>query len=608
MAGEGKSVEVAPGYTGVLRLRVIPMTSIKLAAPTLTVAAARTPVKLTGAVKNLPSGTKARFTWLVLREGADTPERCPTPDVTIEVQGGTQATVTVPLDVLEHRLIGKGKVGFEIAPDFLYCPTQTVAPAVIVFNNPLSVSFPDGTAGKRIGSRVRIVPTIGAAFRGAAIRLQVRERDVGDCETATDADLSIAFTWKGGDTSERVWRIGCTAPEGTPVLNYLEDQEDGGYEFDYDLSISSDGQTFVPVIRSEPLLTVPRPKLTSFALSAEETHWWDALAMWMSSTSPNASELPVKLLSAKGSIADLDPELGLPAQISLWMTDAEGKIEPFKDIEATVTVDEDGAFEAELVNFTELTKKEDWARLRAATFFGVLRLSAATTGTKNRTPIRCVLDYDEAQFIPFHEGTGASPLRGTGVCTKGAKIEPVGATADGYNALLKKMEPGSMSQAIERAQVDAKKAQELVPMTKQLGEKYGIPPALALGIASRESGLCRLLDKHGYGDHGNGYGMFQVDKRYHELKGGPDSLEHAEQAMTIWKGNLTTLQAKYPSWTPEQQMAGATAAYNFGSKNVKTRPTDAKSWAQLDDGTTGDDYSRDVWARALWFAESLKWD
>jgi hypothetical protein len=27
----------------------------------------------------------------------------------------------------------------------------------------------------------------------------------------------------------------------------------------------------------------------------------------------------------------------------------------------------------------------------------------------------------------------------------------------------------------------------------------------------------------------------------------------------------------------------------------------------MDDGTAGDDYSRDVWARARWFADNLDW-
>ena len=42
------------------------------------------------------------------------------------------------------------------------------------------------------------------------------------------------------------------------------------------------------------------------------------------------------------------------------------------------------------------------------------------------------------------------------------------------------------------------------------------------------------------------------------------------------------------------------AAYNFGVKNVQT-------WGGLDGGTTHDDYSGDVIARAQWLVSNHKW-
>ena len=186
----------------------------------------------------------------------------------------------------------------------------------------------------------------------------------------------------------------------------------------------------------------------------------------------------------------------------------------------------------------------------------------------------------------------------------GGKLTSVNA-----NAILKKMDPGEMSRAAEEAPIDAAKAQELVPIAKELGDKYGIPPALALGIASRESGFGRHLNEDGYGkyDNGNGYGMYQVDKRYHTPTGGPYSMAHAEQAMGIYKNNLDRISTAHPDWPREQQLAAATAVYNFGYGNARTQPADAASWAKLDDGTAGDDYSRDVWARAQYFADNLQW-
>jgi hypothetical protein len=101
--------------------------------------------------------------------------------------------------------------------------------------------------------------------------------------------------------------------------------------------------------------------------------------------------------------------------------------------------------------------------------------------------------------------------------------------------------------------------------------------------------------------------MFQVDKGYHTPTGGPYSRAHADQAMGIYKEQLTAVQRAHPDWTPAEQMAGAVAGYNFGADDVHTRPSNAASWARMDNGTAGDDYSRDVWARSRWFADNLDW-
>jgi len=118
-----------------------------------------------------------------------------------------------------------------------------------------------------------------------------------------------------------------------------------------------------------------------------------------------------------------------------------------------------------------------------------------------------------------------------------------------------------------------------------------VPPALLAAIASRESRAGSALDSRGFGDHGNGFGLMQVDKRYHSPKGGPFSAGHIDQAAGILKSYLNQVKANHPSWPPEQQLRGAVAAYNSGVSNVRTIKN-------MDVGTTGNDYSNDVWARA----------
>ncbi len=179
------------------------------------------------------------------------------------------------------------------------------------------------------------------------------------------------------------------------------------------------------------------------------------------------------------------------------------------------------------------------------------------------------------------------------------------AAASNPNAILSKYNPTGASEVTARqdglhagpaashkmAETDRARLQKYAPEFAAAGKKYGLPPALLAAIASRESRGGAALDSRGYGDHGNGYGLMQVDKRFHKLEGGPYSTAHIEQAAGILKSDLNAVKKAHPSWPPEQQLRGAVAAYNSGTGNVQTIKG-------MDVGTTGNDYSNDVWARA----------
>lgn len=121
--------------------------------------------------------------------------------------------------------------------------------------------------------------------------------------------------------------------------------------------------------------------------------------------------------------------------------------------------------------------------------------------------------------------------------------------------------------------------------------KYGLPPALLAAIASRESRAGGMLDVNGLGNGGDCFGLMQLDSRYHPPRGGPYSPEHIDQAARVLERLLEDVKAKHPGWPPEQQLRGAVAAYDAGVEIVRTIK-------DMDRGTTGDDYSNDVWARA----------
>jgi soluble lytic murein transglycosylase-like protein len=140
---------------------------------------------------------------------------------------------------------------------------------------------------------------------------------------------------------------------------------------------------------------------------------------------------------------------------------------------------------------------------------------------------------------------------------------------------------------------------------EKLGAKYGVPPAMVLGIMSKESDFGTTLDANGRGDNGHGFGIMQVDDRSHDAVGGPRSYEHMDQAMGIFDSSRKQVAAAHPDWTESQVLAGSLVAYNSGPGNVGTQPSDAAGWASMDRGTTGNDYSRDTWARSQWFADNL---
>jgi soluble lytic murein transglycosylase-like protein len=128
---------------------------------------------------------------------------------------------------------------------------------------------------------------------------------------------------------------------------------------------------------------------------------------------------------------------------------------------------------------------------------------------------------------------------------------------------------------------------ELKDIFVSVGSALILPPELLAAIAWRESCFGKNLDADGFGDNGNGYGIMQVDRRSHQLVGGPASIEHVTQAATILRDMLNIVSRDHADWTHAEQLRGAVAAYNSGPGNVRTI-------AGMDIGTTGNNYSADV--------------
>lgn len=118
-----------------------------------------------------------------------------------------------------------------------------------------------------------------------------------------------------------------------------------------------------------------------------------------------------------------------------------------------------------------------------------------------------------------------------------------------------------------------------------------VPSALLAAICSRETHGRNVV-----GDGGNGIGLMQIDKRYHTFASTKEAMVPEENikygALLLreyW--NAMCSQKDKVCWTYAETLRGAVCAYNSGVKNVRT-------WDKMDQGTTQNDYSADVWERA----------
>ncbi|KAK6480202.1 lysozyme g [Huso huso] len=132
------------------------------------------------------------------------------------------------------------------------------------------------------------------------------------------------------------------------------------------------------------------------------------------------------------------------------------------------------------------------------------------------------------------------------------------------------------------------------PLIIKVGRAQQMDPCVIAGIISRESRAGTQLED-GWGDHGNGFGLMQVDIGTIHSPAKPwDSEQHLTQATQILIYMINEIKKKFPGWPKEHQFKGGISAYNAGAENVR-------SYDRMDIGTTGDDYANDVVARAQWF-------
>ena len=147
-------------------------------------------------------------------------------------------------------------------------------------------------------------------------------------------------------------------------------------------------------------------------------------------------------------------------------------------------------------------------------------------------------------------------------------------------------------------------------LIESIAASFDLPACIVAGIISRESGGGRLLGQHGCppltGDGGHGRGLMQIDDRWHldYLRCGGTTFWKSDAGNIAFgchqlRQNIEWVKTNLPGLDDHARMRAAIAGYNCGlgtvSKNVK-------AGADIDAGTAGHDYSRDVLVRADWLA------
>jgi hypothetical protein len=157
---------------------------------------------------------------------------------------------------------------------------------------------------------------------------------------------------------------------------------------------------------------------------------------------------------------------------------------------------------------------------------------------------------------------------------------------------------------------------------KEAAEEYNFPTELLIAVGSRETNLDPKYLKVA-GDHGNGYGLMQVDKRYFPewvksgnwrdardgiLKGASvlsqkrkQILESRGRTLTVNFSTGGSRQFVMPEFEGEELKKVFVASYNSGM----AAPYHVSRGRDCDYGTTGQNYSKDVLERAQFFKSKL---
>lgn len=277
----------------------------------------------------------------------------------------------------------------------------------------------------------------------------------------------------------------------------------------------------------------------------------------------------------------------------------------FKGVAALFESDEEGEISYMDKYHDSLTENED--SKNNETFFGQSKAEISRSWRRrNRVRYAFLLQVIKAlesgKAVAMSGQTNlprpvTTPVAKNPAYAEGDRILATAETAGASLETAKAQDPttkdagASASEKLVRGDLDS-----IVPLAdlfKEIGNEKGLPPALLAAIASRETSIGKKLNANDCTPDGKRTGVMGINDQVHPSLGNEDQRSNIVRAASILVNLRAEIQAKFPAWSPADQLLGAVTAYHQSAGFVT-------KW----DGKAieGDDFASDTWARARYLA------
>jgi GH24 family phage-related lysozyme (muramidase) len=288
---ETEATHVSAGYRDALSFVLVPRTSLQFDPPDANAvrllgspSELRIPVPIRGKAIHFEPGVTlpCELSWLV-QKGTGQPVGVPVGNAVMKVDANGHFQILVDgrtpvVDLLAHKLLNQGMLGYSVLPRFPHAETSE-QPPVIRFNNACTLKTKKPEEGNaRIGELVTFTPQFAPVLNKADLELRVIELDEGSGEVSSEAGRH-AFTHRWSplafhtfrSQSSVDWAIGFS-DETCEQLADVGNEEEGGYEFGWELwgRSAPDAQ---PTLLDEDkgFLKVPKPHLEQLRVEYDAT-------------------------------------------------------------------------------------------------------------------------------------------------------------------------------------------------------------------------------------------------------------------------------------------------------------------------------------------------